>query len=242
VRVLEGMEALDMVDVGARDLDHSDVDECQAWILIQHPVDEDPDVSVYFHDPEGTVTRHWPPTVLLVNLVTGWNDSCYVGPEAAVEDAAEDLLDDENENGVTDLLAIYRFDNEAQEFDRWFPDAAEGVNTIEKLGETDDYDKLFVLMEVGIDWLQEITPAPDSADLVEGWSSICYAGPSKAVEDATSNIIGDFEILYTLGSDQLWRRFVPGEAWLTNIVSLNQYTSVFLLVTTEGGANWVFNP
>jgi len=246
VRVLEGMELLGWVQVGPRDA--IDDEECQAWIVIEHPVDEEPDVSVYLPDPEGTITRHWPPTTLLVNLVTGWNDACYVGPEADVDDAAEDLLGDLNESGVIDLLAIYRFNNGEQTFDRWFPDAEADVNTIEKLGESEDYDQLFVLMELGIDWLQEITPAPESADLVEGWSSICYAGASKGVEDATSNIIGDFEILYSLGSDQMWRRFVPGEAWLTNIVTLNQYTSVFLLVTTEDvdgdgvAATWIFNP
>ena len=83
---------------------------------------------------------------------------------------------------------------------------------------------------------------------MEGWTSVCYAGESKGVEDATSNIIGDFEILYSLGSDQLWRRFVPGRAELTNIVTLNQYTSVFLLVTAEDVdgdgvvSTWVFDP
>jgi hypothetical protein len=236
VRVLDGMEALDMVAVGAREPVE---DECQAWIVIEHPVDEDPDVSVYFHDPEGTVALHWPETTLLVNLVAGWNDACYVGPSADVEDAAADLLGDENESGVTDLLAIYRFDDESQTFDRWFPEAEEGVNTIESL---EPYDQLFVLMEIGIDWLQEITAAPASADLVEGWSDVCYPGASKPVEDATANIIGDFEILYSLGSDQLWRRFVPGRADITNIVTLNQYTSVFLLVTVEGGSTWIFDP
>lgn len=244
VVLAEDVRVLDALGVPGADFAIDD-EECMAWIVIEHPADEDPDVSVYLHDPEGTITRHWPPTTLLVNLVTGWNDACYVGPEATVEDAAEDLLGDLNESGVIDLLAIYRFNNEEQTFDRWFPEAEADVNTIETL---EPYDQLFVLMELGIDWLQEITPAPESADLVEAWNSICYAGASKGVEDATSNIIGDFEILYSLGSDQMWRRFVPGEAWLTNIVTLNQYTSVFLLVTTEDAdgdgvaATWIFDP
>ena len=29
---------------------------------------------------------------------------------------------------------------------------------------------------------------------------------------------------------------------ITNIVTLNQYTSVFLLVTVEGGSTWIFDP
>ena len=35
-------------------------DECQAWIVIEHPLGEDPDVSVRFDDPEGVILRHWP--------------------------------------------------------------------------------------------------------------------------------------------------------------------------------------
>ncbi len=38
-------------------------DECQAWIVIAHPLGRDPDVSVILHDPEGVITRHWPTVI-----------------------------------------------------------------------------------------------------------------------------------------------------------------------------------
>jgi hypothetical protein len=56
-RVLEGLELLGMVGTGSRA--PTEQDECQAWIVIEHPVDEYPDVSIYFQDPEGTIIRHW---------------------------------------------------------------------------------------------------------------------------------------------------------------------------------------
>jgi hypothetical protein len=46
--------------------------------------------------------------------------------------------------------------------------------------------------------------------------------------------------MYTLASDQSWRRYVPNREELTNIITLNQYTSVFTLMTNAG--IWVFDP
>ena len=40
----------------------------------------------------------------------------------------------------------------------------------------------------------------------------------------------------------MWRRQVPGRADLTNIGTLNKYTSVVVLVTNAAGTTWVFDP
>jgi len=246
-RVLAGLEDAGLVDVGARAT--IDEDECQAWILIEHPIDEDPDVSVVFNDPEGRITRHWPPSTIDVFLVGGpseqqmpplWNDVCYIGPDQDVEDAMADIIDN--------ALAIYRFTNDAdQTWDHHFPGRCdtEGLCTIETL---EPYDQLFILMADSATWVQEVTVGADANDkddqvaLVELWNSVCYAGDSKPVDDATASIVGDYVILYTLGSDQMWRRQVPGRADLTNITTLNKYTSVVVLVTNPAGTTWVFDP
>jgi hypothetical protein len=204
-------------------------DECQAWVLIEHPVGEDPDVGVVFHDPEGVITRHWPPSELNVSLVQGWNDSCYVGPEQPIEDAVADI--------AGDIVAIYRFRNEEQMWGRWFP-GHPGISTITTLN---PYDQLFLLVAANAQWLMEITALPASVDLGLGWNSVCYAGVDKATEEATADIAGDLSILLTYGSDQMWRRYMPGLDWANNITTLYRFTSVLMLVTAEG-ATWVFDP
>jgi hypothetical protein len=219
-------------------VDPASPDECQAWIIIEHPADETPNVSVVFYDPEGNIDRHWPESTYLSVLVPGWNDSCYTGPEQPVDDAVADLLVDSNGDTILDLIAIYRVDNETQAWQRYFPGRPE-ISTITTLN---PYDQLFILMEAGADWLMEITMPPTSATLVEGWNSVCYAGAGKSADEALAGIQGPFSALYTVGSDQGWRRYVPGVPWATNIATLNQFTSVSMLVTAAGGATWIFDP
>ncbi len=216
--------------------------ECQAWIVIQHPLGEDPDVSVIFHDPEGDVVLHWPVTELIVGLVQGWNDVCYVDDDADVEDAMADFIDD--------VLAVYLYDATDTE-DAWkafFPDNAD----LSDLDVLLPYDQLFVLMAASADWTQAIQALPDDVVLVGAsaedevagaWNSVCYAGPDKATSEATSDIEGDFVVMYTLGSDQAWRRYVPGRPEIPDtLTTLHRFDSVILLVTAEGGTTWVFDP
>ena len=217
-------------------------DECQAWIVIQHPLGEDPDVSVIFHDPEGDVVLHWPVAELIVGLVQGWNDVCYVDDVDDVEDAMADFIDD--------VLAVYLYDATDTE-DAWkafFPDNAD----LSDLDVLLPYDQLFVLMAASADWAQAIQALPDSVVLVGAsaedevagaWNSVCYAGPDKATSEATSDIEGDFVVMYTLGSDQAWRRYVPGRPEIPDtLTTLHRFDSVILLVTAEGGTTWVFDP
>jgi len=244
VRVLAGLEDAGLVDVGARaayDDEDSDRPECQAWVLIEHPLGEDPDVSVVFNDPEGRITRHWPLAELLVSLVQGWNDVCYVDEDATVEEATADL---------DDVLAVYLYDATDTEdaWKAWFP----GNPDISDLDLLLPYDQLFILMGASATWAQHITALPVSVTL-EGasaddgtagaWNSVCYAGADKATEEATSNISSSFVIMYTLGSDQAWRRYVPDRPEIPDtLTTLHTFDSVILLVTAEGGTTWVFDP
>ncbi|UCH87799.1 MAG: thrombospondin type 3 repeat-containing protein [Dehalococcoidia bacterium] len=242
-RVLAGLEDEGLVDVGAREV--VDEEECQAWVLIEHPLGEDPDVSVRFNDPEGVILRHWPPSVILVNLVQGWNDVCYVDDDATVEDALDDVIDD--------VLAVYRF-NADQTWDRHFPGQCDTPDlcTLDDENTLESYDQLFILMGASAIWEQVITAVPFSVDLagassadavVASWNSVCYAGVDKPADEATSDISSAFEIMYTLGADQAWRRYVPDRPDIPDtLTTLHQFDSVILLVTAEGGITWVFDP
>jgi hypothetical protein len=76
--------------------------------------------------------------------------------------------------------------------------------------------------------------------LIQNWSSVCYGGADKAPTDAAASINNNLVIMYTLASDQTWRRYVPSRTDLTNIITLNKFTSVFTLMTNAGV--WVFDP
>jgi hypothetical protein len=211
-----------------------DEEECQAWVLIEHPLGAELEVSVSFDDPEGRITRHWPPTELTVSLVQYWNDSCYAGPSQTVEEAMADIIDN--------VLAVYRYTAD-QEWERYFPgrcEEAENLCTIETL---EPYDQLFILMSASDDWLQVIQAPPTSAGLVNAWNSICYTGVDKATEEAVRDIESAFAIMYQLGSDQAWRRYVPARPEIEDtLTTLHMFDSVVLLVTTEGGITWTFDP
>jgi hypothetical protein len=225
--------------------DPTDPTECQAWVLIEHPADQTPNVSVVFHDPEGQIDRHWPESEYLSVLVPGWNDSCYTGPEVDIEEALTKagLID---ADGTSHVLAAYRFTNdETQAFDRWFPGRPDIEDTLTTIH---PYDQLFLLLDPAgepMNWVMTVvadsTGKKDTQlSLIENWNSVCYAGASKSPDLATASINGSLQIIYSLASDQTWRRYVPNRADVTNIATLNQYTSVFALMTNAG--TWVFDP
>jgi len=193
-------------------------DECQAWIVIEHPATEDPDVSIIFHDPEGVIFRHWPPSELLVSLVPGWNDSCYVGPEQPVDDAVADIAEH--------VYAIYRLRAD-QGFDRWFP----GRPDISTIITINPYDPLIILMAADAGWLMDITTPPAGPpDLLAGWNRVCYTGPTLPVAEATADW-DDFAILYRLQSEtQVWCRYIPDRPDISNCTDLTTFDSVFVLV------------
>ena len=217
-------------------------DECQAWVLIEHPADLTPNVSVVFHDPEGQIDRHYPTSQFVSILNQGWNDSCYTGPELDIEEALTDagLIE---EDGTSHVLAVYRFTNdESQSFDHWFPGRPDIEDTITTIA---PYDQLFILLDSPMSWTMDVvadtTGQKDTqVSLIQDWSSVCYAGVDKAPEEAAASINNSLVIMYSLASDQTWRRYVPNREELTNIITLNQYTSVFTLMTNAG--IWVFDP
>ncbi|MGQ9573308.1 MAG: hypothetical protein ACUVV3_09045 [Dehalococcoidia bacterium] len=218
-------------------------DECQAWIVIEHPLGAEINVSIIFHDPEGKISRHWPPSELIIGLVQGWNDSCYAGYPGDVEAilTAGTIIDD--------VLAVYRYDaaDTDDPWKRWLPGREDN-----DLLELNSYDQLFILMAANRDWVQPITAMPVSVDLVgasaedgvpAAWNSVCYVGADKAAEEATLDIEGDFVIMYQLAKDQSWRRYLPGRPEVPDTLTvLHRFDSVILLVTAEGGTTWVFDP
>lgn len=217
-------------------------DECQAWVLIEHPADQTPNVSVVFHDPEGQIDLHYPTSQFVSILNQGWNDSCYTGPEKDIEEALTDagLIE---EDGTSHVLAVYRFTNdESQSFDHWFPGRPDIEDTITTIA---PYDQLFLLLDSPMSWAMDVvadtTGKKDTqVSLIQNWNSVCYAGADKAPDEAAASINNNLVIMYTLASDQTWRRYVPNREELTNIITLNQYTSVFVLMTNAG--LWVFDP
>ena len=130
----EDVRVLDFYGKGAavdpKYIDPEDPDECQAWVVIEHPADLTPNVSVVFHDPEGQIDRHYPTSQFVSILSQGWNDSCYTGPEMDIEEALTDagLIE---ADGTSHVLAVYRFTNdETQAFDHWFPGRPDIEDTI----------------------------------------------------------------------------------------------------------------
>ncbi|MCJ7510288.1 MAG: hypothetical protein MUP14_05330 [Dehalococcoidia bacterium] len=65
VALAEDGRVLDYYDE-ARGIDEGLVarEDCQAWVVIEHPSNEEPDITVLLHDPEGDIQRYWPPTPL----------------------------------------------------------------------------------------------------------------------------------------------------------------------------------
>jgi hypothetical protein len=208
---------------------------------LEHP-DQTPNVSVVFHDPEGNIDLHYPTSQFVSILSQGWNDSCYTGPELDIEEALTDagLIE---EDGTSHVLAVYRFTNdEAQAFDHWFPGREDIEDTITTIA---PYDQLFLLLDSPMNWAMDVVADPvglkdTQVSLIQNWSSVCYAGADKAPEEAAASINNNLVIMYTLASDQSWLRYVPNREELTNIITLNQYTSVFTLMTNAG--IWVFDP
>jgi hypothetical protein len=177
--------------------------------------------------PTPTVTSTPPPGTTL--LVRGWNNSCYIGPDRPIEDALPDRADH--------VLAVYRMRAD-QGFDRWFPNRSDLSTMIAVSG----YQPLFILMGEQASWVHEPSGAsPTSVPLAGGWSNVCYTDHAKSVEEATAGVAGGFEIMYQLGSDQVWRRFVPGRSDVSNIVQLNEYDCVLILVSQGGGTTWSFD-
>ena len=177
--------------------------------------------------PTPTVTPIAGPSIA---MVAGWNDKCYAGDEKSVENALAGIADK--------VLAIYML-NSSQAFDRWFP----GRSDVSNITTLKPYDQLFVLMSGNASWVQEQTAQTQtSVSLIQGWNSVCYMGQTKPVGDATAGIVDAIAILYRLLDTQVWARYVPNRPDVSDISTLAQTDSVLILVTQQGGIQWVFDP
>lgn len=177
-----------------------------------------------------TPTTTATPTPTSGDLGAGWNQVCYLGPSQDIQDALAGI----SEN----VPAVYSLRPD-QGYDKWFPSRPE-ISTISTLN---PYQSLLLLLTSATSWPQQpSSPQPSSASLVQGWNSVCYAGETKDVSAATQSIDGQFGVLYALGSNQGWQRFVPGRPEISNLSQLSRYASVLILVTQEGGTQWSFGP
>jgi hypothetical protein len=139
---------------------------------------------------------------------------------------------------VAGVLSAYHLRPD-QGYDRWFPGRPE-ISTITDLT---PYEPFFILMASPASWTQGDAGAPPaSVALVQGWNSVCYAGETKATEAATAAIAGNFSVLYSLGADQSWMRFVTSRPEVSNLPELQQFTAALVLVTPAEGAVWTFDP
>jgi len=181
----------------------------------------------------GTATPSTPtptPAPGTVMLVSGWNNSCYVGPPRPTEEALAEISDR--------IQAVYRL-RAGQGFQRWFPGRPD-LSTITTVG---SYEALLILVLDAATWSQQPAGVPPSAlPLVQGWNNVCYTGQTKSAEDATAGVAGGFGIMYQLSSDQGWSRFVPARPEVSNIAQVSQYDTVLMLVNQEGGTTWTFDP
>lgn len=180
--------------------------------------------------PLPTPTATPPSTPTPTPPVAAWMYSCYLGASQPTEDALAAV--------GGDVLAAYRLRPD-QGYDRWFP----GRPTVSTMTALNPYDTLFLLVSIGATWSQQQSGEPPSeADLVFGWNSVCYAGQTKEAGTATEGINGDFAIVYTLASNQVWQRFVPGRPEVSNLAQLDAFTPALILATENSGALWVFEP
>ena len=164
-----------------------------------------------------------------IPLVAGWNHVCYTEAAQATDAGLNPL--------AGKALAAYRL-NDGGGYDRWFPGRPD-VTTMESLN---SYDALFVLMSLSAVWAQQPSAPPTSANLGQGWNDVCYLGGAKSPGDATASIAGQLSVLYVLGTDQAWTRYVPSRPEVSNMAQLKPYQAALMLVTQAGSAIWMFDP
>jgi len=171
-----------------------------------------------------------PGSLLTMSLAQGWTHTCYVGIEQPVDVALADV--------IGDVLAVYHL-REDQGYDRWFAGRPE-LSTLTSLNPN---DALLILAGASATWVQELPGTPPTfATLIQGWNSTCYAGQTKAVELATVDIDGQFSVLYSLGANQSWRRYVPGRPDVSTIMVIDQNSALLILKSTPGNVAWPFQP
>jgi len=171
-----------------------------------------------------------PGSLHTISLVQGWTHACYVGVQQPVDIALADVL--------RNAQAVYRFRAD-QGWDRWFA-GRPGLTTLTSVNPN---DALLMLMGASALWVQELPEVPPtSVTLAQGWNSVCYAGETNSAEQATSGINGQFGAVYSLGANQTWDRYVPGQPGLSTIRVIAQNSALLVLKSTPGNVTWAFQP
>jgi len=171
-----------------------------------------------------------PDNTFPVSLGFGWNIVCYRGPEQPVESALA--------NALNSVVAIYRLRPD-QQFDKWFAGRPD-ISTIASLS---PYDSLFILMGSGATWQQQTSStAQTSVNLAHGWNTVCYTGSTQDVETATADISSQVGVIYALGANLVWSRFIPARPDISDLTQLEQFSCPLILVTDASGATWTFAP
>jgi len=162
------------------------------------------------------------------SLAAGWNHACYVGAEAPVADALGTV--------AGSVQALYRM-GAGGAVDRWFP-GQPLASTIDTLAPE---DALLMLAAAPAEWTQSSEQAaPGSAQMAQGWNSICYEGESRDINEATSRVDGEVSIIYSLSPEGGWLRFVPGRADVSDLERVEPHQALMVLVSDAAGATWNF--
>jgi hypothetical protein len=162
------------------------------------------------------------------SMAAGWNHVCYIGAQGPVGEALGSV--------APSVQALYRF-GAGGALDRWFPGRPE-VSTIDTLA---PQDSLLMLMGAAAEWAQTSeAAAPDTADMAQGWNSICYEGESRAVGEAVGGVDGELAIIYALAPGQGWLRFVPGREEISDLERVEPHQALLALVSDAAGATWDF--
>jgi len=170
------------------------------------------------------------PSLVAPSLAQGWSQTCYVGASAPIDQALG--------SAGSKVLAVYRM-GAAQTFDRWFP-GAPGASTIVTL---DPYDQVLILMSEPATWNQQFSgESQGSVVLAQGWNGVCYSGATTDMDTATAGISGQIGVIYALEADQSWERYVPGRPGVSDMTQCERLYALLVLVTQEGGVQWVFDP
>jgi hypothetical protein len=165
---------------------------------------------------------------ITANLGAGWNHVCYIGADQPVEEALG--------SAAGSVQALYRI-GENGVLDRWFPGRPE-VSTIDALTPE---DSLLILAGAPVEWIQTSeAAAPDTADMAQGWNSICYEGESRALAEAVGGVDGKLAIIYGLLPGQGWLRFVPGRDEISNLEQVVPHQALLVLVS-DATATWDFD-
>lgn len=163
------------------------------------------------------------------SLAVGWNHVCYIGAEKPVGEALGAV--------AASVQALYRIEAGGV-LGRWFP-GRPGLSTIDTLA---PQDPLLMLVAAPVDWTQSSDQAaPDTANMSQGWNSICYEGESRDAGEAMGGVDGELAIIYALSPGQGWLRFVPGREEISNLERVEPHQALLVLVSDTAGATWDFD-